>query len=637
MAGYTRQSIADIIPGNDVNAEPLNNEFNALQDAFHAVTGHPHDGSSGGGPKINLTTSVIGRLPVANGGIGGINKTDATTAPTVGDDNLDGYVVGSIWVDVTNDILYVCLDASTGAAVWSRYQPFDAGLTSIAGLTTSADQMIYTTALDVYTTTALTPFARNILDDADAVTVRGTIGADNATNLTFGTISDARLPSTMTGKTFSSGISVTGTATATLFSGSGASLTALNGSNISTGTVADARLPTTMAGKTFNGNTQVHDGNFVIRSHAPIIHLQESDEGNKNWFVVVDGTGFSIREDSLAIDRLAIVAGGGNNSLSYNGNTVWHAGNDGAGSGLDADVLDGQDSSFYRNASNMNAGTLGDSFLPTTMSAKTFNNSVAINSSGNSALCHRQNGVDRALAMFDSSVNEWQVHLYNNVGTWQRNISFDMETGSFFVGGFINSTGEVRAGTSVLQTGGNIEFAPGGWMATNYGPYLSSALDARIKNDGGTYNISVSGSARYVRAVTGQNLNFDWNGQSGQPAWLWGGNDGYNMYVYNPSNFSVNYANNAGNANWAVDADTVDGLHASAFSQIYYGTNVYETSYPVGTLLLVDGYVDRNAILNVFLSGTIGFNYSSGTQLAGTWRARGAFTSPQFVLAQRVA
>ena len=34
--------------------------------------------------------------------------------------------------------------------------------------------------------------------------------------------------------------------------------------------------------------------------------------------------------------------------------------------------------------------------------------------------------------------------------------------------------------------------------------------------------------------------------QGGQPTWVWGGNDSSNMYVYNPSNFSVNYANGAG-------------------------------------------------------------------------------------------
>lgn len=54
-------------------------------------------------------------------------------------------------------------------------QAYDAALASIAGLTTSADKMIYTTASDAYATTALTAFARTILDDADAATVATTL------------------------------------------------------------------------------------------------------------------------------------------------------------------------------------------------------------------------------------------------------------------------------------------------------------------------------------------------------------------------------------------------------------------------------------------------------------------------------
>lgn len=42
--------------------------------------------------------------------------------------------------------------------------------------------------------------------------------------------------------------------------------------------------------------------------------------------------------------------------LKINGNIVWHAGNDGSGSGLDADLLEGQHGSFYQNAGNLNAG-----------------------------------------------------------------------------------------------------------------------------------------------------------------------------------------------------------------------------------------------------------------------------------------
>jgi len=38
--------------------------------------------------------------------------------------------------------------------------------------------------------------------------------------------------------------------------------------------------------------------------------------------------------------------------------TAWTSANDGSGSGLDADLLDGQDGGFYRSADNINAGTL---------------------------------------------------------------------------------------------------------------------------------------------------------------------------------------------------------------------------------------------------------------------------------------
>jgi hypothetical protein len=77
----------------------------------------------------------------------------------------------------------------------------------------------------------------------------------------------------------------------------------------------------------------------------------------------------------------------------------------------------------------------------------------------------------------------------------------------------------------------------------------------------------ITGSGRaYPRRWDGGDINFIWSGQGGQPPWLWGGSDGTNMYVYNPSNFSVNYANSAGNA------DTTDGYH------IVYGSTGTSTS-----------------------------------------------------------
>lgn len=52
MAGYVRQSAADIVANEVVRATPLNNEFNALRDAFSASTGHNHDGTTGEGAYV---------------------------------------------------------------------------------------------------------------------------------------------------------------------------------------------------------------------------------------------------------------------------------------------------------------------------------------------------------------------------------------------------------------------------------------------------------------------------------------------------------------------------------------------------------------------------------------------------------
>ena len=50
--------------------------------------------------------------------------------------------------------------------------------------------------------------------------------------------------------------------------------------------------------------------------------------------------------------------------MGLHGGTVWHSGNDGTGSTLDADLLDGQHGSFYQNADNLSAGSIPAARVP---------------------------------------------------------------------------------------------------------------------------------------------------------------------------------------------------------------------------------------------------------------------------------
>jgi hypothetical protein len=80
-----------------------------------------------------------------------------------------------------------------GLEIGLDVQAYDAGLLSIAGLTTSANKMIYTTASDTYATTTLSSTARTLLDDnttADMLTTLGLIATATELNYTDGVTSN---------------------------------------------------------------------------------------------------------------------------------------------------------------------------------------------------------------------------------------------------------------------------------------------------------------------------------------------------------------------------------------------------------------------------------------------------------------
>ena len=52
MAGYTRQATANIATGSVIDADDFNDEYNQIESAFNASTGHTHDGTAAEGAPI---------------------------------------------------------------------------------------------------------------------------------------------------------------------------------------------------------------------------------------------------------------------------------------------------------------------------------------------------------------------------------------------------------------------------------------------------------------------------------------------------------------------------------------------------------------------------------------------------------
>ena len=124
--------------------------------------------------------------------------------------------------------------------------------------------------------------------------------------------------------------------------------------------------------------------------------------------------------------------------ITNDGDKFWNAANDGSGSGLDADLLDGQQGSYYRNASNINAGTLNKSRLPSTMSATTFEQS-------NSQLTLKDTD-DNKFIQFSYSGGSL-IARNNSTNTTQNQFTLT-ESGLFGIGTIAPSAGDLASGAS---------------------------------------------------------------------------------------------------------------------------------------------------------------------------------------------
>ena len=99
----------------------------------------------------------------------------------------------------------------------------------------------------------------------------------------------------------------------------------------------------------------------------------------RNFGSSTDATGGGARQLGFTDNDNMWIRGSGSTLTAWGTwYKIWSAGNDGTGSGLDADKLDSFQGTWYRNALNINFGTISDNRLPVYQTHKYFDNQLSI-------------------------------------------------------------------------------------------------------------------------------------------------------------------------------------------------------------------------------------------------------------------
>lgn len=262
MTGYTRQSTANILAGEPLQAQPIADEFNALEAAFHAATGHVHDGTTGDGPKISLTAAVSGTLPTANGGT---NITTYTTGDIIYASALN--TLSKLSIGSTGQVLTI----TAGVPAWSTVEIGDVFLAddqTLTGLNTLS--MGTSTTAEDYLRFQPTNYATShprLYVKKESTATKWSVGLTDGTTST-GTINlvssiltwndvqlvDLSTAQTLTTKTFTNPTVTNYTETAYTFNTSTAATISLSNGTVQIATLTGNctyTFPTAAAGKSF--------------------------------------------------------------------------------------------------------------------------------------------------------------------------------------------------------------------------------------------------------------------------------------------------------------------------------------------------------------------------------------------------
>lgn len=217
-----------------------------------------------------------------------------------------------------------------------------------------------------------------------------------------------------------------------------------------------------------------------------------------------------------------------------------------------------------------------------TPASVTFNNSGSGDASGTSfngstARTISYNTVGAPSTGGTGASGTWNISISGNAATATSATSASTATYATTAGSITGQANSATITATSANTGSQIVLrdSSGNFSAGTITASLSgnATTSSSTTGNAATATLATKASTLAQNGGNGAAMTFNWSGQSGQPTWLWGSNDGTNVYVWNPSNFSVNYATSSGSSSSSTYATTAGSITSQANSATITATS----------------------------------------------------------------